>query len=178
VAITGGNGGATSSTGAHAAGAGASVTITGGTGGNATAGSGAGGASGSITLAVAAGGTSAGAAAGTPGKVKVSGGMFHWANAQVIDMSDAAVTLTLVPGTPTGTLMTSNILRVDANSGATEDLTLPPEADFVGMLVIINTGGESIVVKNDAAGTIDTVATTEFGIFFCDGTAWSGMNKA
>jgi hypothetical protein len=94
-------------------------------------------------------------------------------------MADAGVTLTLVPGTPTGTLMTSNVLSVDANSAGTEILLLPPEADFVGLLLLRNTGGESIVVKEDAGvTTIDTIATAEFGIFFCDGTAWQGMNKA
>lgn len=178
VGLQAGAGGATNSTGAHAGGAGGTVTITAGTGGNASAGTGDGGASGDIVLAVASGGTSSGGNAGAPGKVAVSGGMFHWNAAQVIDMADAEVNLTLVPGTPSGTLMTSNILRVDANSGATENLDLPPEADFIGMLVVVNTGGESIVVRNDAETTVDTVATAEFGIFFCDGTAWSGQNKS
>jgi hypothetical protein len=95
-------------------------------------------------------------------------------------MADAGVTLTRVPGTPVGTTLTSNVLRVDANSSGTEILLLPPEADCNGVLLLItNTGGESIVVKEDAgATTIDTVATTEFGLFYCDGTVWSGMNKA
>ncbi len=171
----------TGATGAASAttdgGAGSDVTLTGGTGGEATATGDDGGAGGDVILTPGPGGASLDANVGAAGKVAVSGGMFHWNTAQVIAMNDAAVTLTLVPGTPSGTLMTSNILRVDPE-GNTEILTLPPEADFIGMLVIVNTGGESITVNNDAAGTIDTVATTEFGMFFCDGTTWSGMNAA
>jgi len=152
--------------------------VTAGAGGAASAGTGAGGSGGSVTLTPGAGGTSAGGAAGAPGKVKAAG-LFFFPDAQVIDMADAAVTLTRVPGTPTGTTLASNVLRVDANSAGTENLLLPPEADCNGlMLIIVNTGGESIVVKDDASGAVDTVATAEFGMFFCDGTAWSGMNKA
>lgn len=176
--VTGGAGGDTNSTGAHDGGSGGDVTVTSGDGGDASAGTGDGGAGGDITLAPGSGGTSAGGDAGAPGKVK-SGGLFFFADAQVIDMADDAVVLTRVPGSPAGTLLTSNVLAVDANSGATEDLTLPPEADCACLLLLVrNTGGESIVVKDDGGGTVDTVATAEFGLFFCDGTAWAGMNQA
>jgi hypothetical protein len=47
------------------------------------------------------------------------------------------------------------------------------------ILLIYNPGGENVVVKDDSgAVTIDTVATTEMGIFFCDGTLWSGQNES
>lgn len=101
--------------------------------------------------------------------------------AQVLDMADATVQLTVDNGATAGTLLTSNILRVDPNSsGAGEDLELPPEADVAGVVLwIYNTGGENIVVKDDSGvTTVDTIATTEFGFFFCDGTAWHGMNAA
>lgn len=177
--LTGGVGGATASSGSNNGGAGGGVTLTGGAGGAASAGTGDGGAGGDITLTPGAGGATTGGAAGAKGDVKVSGAPFLFGNAQVIDMADAAVVLTRVPGTPAGTELTSNVLAVDANSGATEDLTLPPEADCNGLLLLINnTGGESIVVKNDGGSTIDTVATAEFGLFFCDGTNWVGQNKA
>lgn len=107
--------------------------------------------------------------------------LFALNTAQVLDMADATVQLTVDTGTTAGTLLTSNIMRVDPNSsGAGEDLELPPEADVPGVILwIFNTGGENIVVKDDSGGTtIDTIATTEFGFFFCDGTAWHGMNKA
>lgn len=171
-----GIGGATSEA-AGTGGAGGAVAITAGTGGaDSEGGSGTGGVGGDVTLT--AGGGGAGNTDGAPGNIK-SASPFLFPDPQVIAMGDATVTLTRVPGTPTGTLMTSNILRVDAESSATENLLLPPEADCNGMLVwIINTGGESVIVQNDASGTIDTVATTEFGIFFCDGTAWTGMNQA
>ena len=101
--------------------------------------------------------------------------------AQVLDMNDATVQLTMDNSTLAGTLLTSNIMRVDPNSsGAGEDLELPAEADAAGVVLwIYNTGGENIVVKDDSGvTTIDTIATTEFGFFFCDGTAWHGMNAA
>jgi len=75
--------------------------------------------------------------------------------------------------------MASNILYVDANSGSTENLLLPHEADRIGLVLwIANTGGESIVVQTDAGGTIDTILTAEIGIFMCDGTTWYGKNIA
>lgn len=114
------------------------------------------------------------------GGLRLIDGLHTFGSTQTIDMADAAVTLTLNPGSPAGTLLQANVLRVDPNSaGAGENLLLPPEADAEGLLLLlVNTGGENVVVQNDAGGAIDTVATTEFGIFFCDGTAWSGMNKA
>lgn len=182
ISVTASAGGTAAADTPGGAGGGVSVTAGAGAAGGAhTANNPSGGDGGDITLTVGAGGAAGGGTgvAGDPGKVQVVGGLFHFAAAQVIDMADASVTLTLNPGTPAGTLMTSNFLRVDANSGATENLLLPPEADCAGvMLVIQNTGGESIVVQNDAAATVDTVATAEFGLFFCDGTDWFGMNKA
>jgi hypothetical protein len=91
-------------------------------------------------------------------------------------MGDAAVTTTLVPGSPTGTLLTSNTLAVDAESSGTENLLMPPEADCSGATFLIyNTGGESIVVQNDAGGGIITIPTADSGIISCNGTAWVGQ---
>jgi hypothetical protein len=93
---------------------------------------------------------------------------------QTIDMADSPVTLTLVPGTPAGTLLTGNILYVDAN-GNTENLLLPHEADCTGLfLVIENTGGETITVQNDAAGAVVTLETANVAYCACDGTSWTG----
>ena len=99
---------------------------------------------------------------------------------QTIDMADAALTLTRVQGTPTGTLLTGGLLFVDPNSAAAgEDLLLPPEADCAGFtLMVVNTGGESIQLKNDAGtdlgGGVTTIGTTETGWVACDGTTWWG----
>jgi len=140
----------------------------GGDGGNITITAGAGGAAGSGGSGVA----------GDPGAINLAS--LTKLPIQTIDMADATVTLTRNPGTPAGTNLTGNVLLVDPNSGgASEILKLPPEADCSGVLLLINnTGGEGIAVQNDAGGAIDTVATAEFGIFFCDGTSWVGMNKA
>lgn len=124
--------------------------------------------------------TPAGTTSTTSG-ILTAGGLFALNTAQVLDMNDATVQLTVDTGALAGTLLTSNIMMVDPNSsGAGEDLELPPEAAAAGLVLwIYNTGGENIVVKDDAgAVTVDTIATTEFGFFFCDGTAWHGMNVA
>ena len=66
-------GGATNDTGANAAGAGGTFTISAGTGGAATAGTGNGGAGGNINLVPGAGGTSAGGTAGAAGEIDFNG---------------------------------------------------------------------------------------------------------
>jgi hypothetical protein len=174
VALTAGAGGATSNVGASNGGNGASVTITGGVGGLASAGTGDGGAGGDITLTPGSGGTSAGAVAGAPGKVTVTTGLVHF-SVQTLAMGDNPITMTLVPGTPTGTLLTGNILYADAESGGTENLLLPHEADATGVfLVIVNTGGETINVQTDAGGGLYTLETANTAYMTCDGTAWLG----
>jgi hypothetical protein len=178
--VSTGAGGATNSAGAHDGGAGGDLGITAGDGGAASAGTGDGGDGGTITLTPGTGGATTGGAVGAIGQIKAAG-LFALNAAQVLDMSDATVQLTVDPGSTAGTVLTSNIMMVDPNSsGAGEDLELPPEADVPGVVLwIYNTGGENIVVKDDSGGTtVDTIATTEFGFFFCDGTAWHGMNAA
>jgi hypothetical protein len=160
-------------------GVGGAFNITAGAGGDSGAGAGVGGTGGSITLTAGAGGGAGGGVAGAPGKVKLAAGLLHHTDAQSIAMGDNAVVLTLVPGTPTGTLLTSNVLWVDPESGATENLLLPPEGDCNGMvLYIYNFGGESVVVQDDAGGAVDTILTTEIGVCFCNGTNWKGVNIA
>lgn len=135
-----------------------------------------------VVLTAGAGGAAGGGGsgvAGAPGKVDIVAGTLHMANAQTLDMADAEVALTLVPGTPVGTTVSSNILFVDPNStGGTEDLLLPPEADGNGLvLFIVNTAGgaEEIVVKEDGdSTTIATIGQNEVGYVACDGTTWRG----
>lgn len=180
VSLIGNVGGITNNTGTDAAGAGGPASLTGGAGGAASgAGASDGGAGGDVTITPGAGGTSANGVAGVPGKAKIAAGNLHFTNAQTLDMSDAQVALTLVPGTPTGTLITSNVMYIDPNSaGGTEDLLLPPEADANGLtLYIANTAGgaEDIVVKEDGdSTTIMTISQDQIGIAFCDGTTWRG----
>lgn len=95
---------------------------------------------------------------------------------QTIDMADAQVALVRGTAGAGQVRLLGRILFVDANSGATEDLLLPPEAGSAGeVLFIVNTGGEDIVVKEDSdTTTIATISTTECGLFTCDGTSWKG----
>lgn len=92
---------------------------------------------------------------------------------QTLDMADAQVALVLGTAGAGEVQLTSNVLYADANSGATEDLLLPPEAESQGLVLIINnTGGEDIVVKDDGdAVTVTTLSPAETGIFVCDGAA-------
>jgi len=184
---TGGAGGAvtiTSGTGASTSGAGGTggdggdLTIAAGGGGDdSEGGSGIGGNGGDLILQ--AGGAGAGNTTGVNGAVRLNSTVFRF-DSQTIDMNDAQVALVLHDAAAGEVELTANVLRVDANSGGTEDLLLPSESEAEGMLLFINNfGGESIVVKDDSdTDTIDTVATGELGIFFCDGTEWVGMNEA
>ena len=115
--------------------------------------------------------------AGAPGRLKMSSGLINGAPAQTLDLAAAEGVLTLVPGTPVGTTVVSNVLFIDPG-GATVDLLLPPEADANGLILhIANTAdaAEDLVVKDDGdATTIITISQNEVGIVFCDGITWRG----
>jgi len=100
---------------------------------------------------------------------------------EAIDMADATHTL-IVTGTAASaqTKITSNVLVVDPNSsGSTENLDLPAEALCTGLLLIVlNSGGEGIVIRDDAAATKLTLDTAQSGLLFCDGTTWRGFMGA
>jgi hypothetical protein len=86
---------------------------------------------------------------------------------QVIDMADAAVELVygITPGAGQ-VAVTSSRLQVDPNSGgASEDLTIDTTAAGL-VLMIQNTGGESIVLKTNGGSTIGTIATGKTGLYF------------
>lgn len=96
-----------------------------------------------------------------------------------IDMADAAHALVLGTAGAGETKLLGNIVFCDANSSGTEDLTLPTTASCDGMMLFIaNTGGESIVVKNTAAGTVVTIPTTKNAWLACDGTTWYSVLSA
>jgi len=147
--------------------------FTGGTGGACPSGDGNGGTGTSFAFTPGSGGSGSGTGVnGAPGSFHING-FARLTGAQTIDMSDAAVTLTRVPGTPTGTLLTGNWLLVDPN-GNDENLLMPPEADMEDtMLFIKNTGGEHIAVQNDAGGAIGTIEDAEAALLHCDGTNWT-----
>lgn len=94
-----------------------------------------------------------------------------------VDMADAAHALVYGTAGAGQTKLLGNLVVCDPNSGgASEELTLPPEATSVGvMLMIVNSGGEGIVVKDDGGGTVITLDTAQHGLIFCDGTTWRGF---
>ena len=155
-------------------GVGGAIAITAGAGGDSGAGAGVGGVGGTITLTAGAGGGAGGGTAGAPGKVDIAAGLLHM-GVQTIAMSDTTVVLTLVPGTPAGTLVTGNILYVDAEGAGAEILKLPAEGDADGvLLVVVNTGGETITIQSDSAGAVLTLETVNTAFLVCDGTTWRG----
>lgn len=94
----------------------------------------------------------------------------------VVDMANAAHALVLDTADSGETKLVGNIVAVDANGGA-QDLTLPAEASCDGfVLIIANTGGEAVTVKDDAAGTVIVLDdSTQHGLIWCDGTTWRGL---
>ena len=65
------------------------------------------------------------------------------------------------------------VIIADAD-GVAKDMLLPAEASSKDLVfLIINFGGENLVIKDDAdSSTIGTVATATSGLFHCDGTTW------
>lgn len=83
----------------------------------------------------------------------------------------------------TGFMTLGGNLTLDADSPtimtidptAARDITLPAEADSVGLVfVILNAAdaAEDITVKDDGANTVGTISQNEIGILFCNGTTW------
>ena len=60
--------------------------------------------------------------------------------------------------------------------GSARNITLPAEATTNHEFFIVNTGGETLTVLNDAAGGIDTVETGETKLFISDGTTWAALS--
>jgi hypothetical protein len=94
-----------------------------------------------------------------------------------VDMADAAHALVLGTAGAAQTKLLGNIVFCDPNSGgASEILTLPPEASSTGLVIyLFNTGGEGIVVNDDAAATVVTLDTAQHALLACDGTTWRGF---
>ena len=77
------------------------------------------------------------------------------------------------------TLTDKDSLFQSINGGGSDrDVTLPSEKD--GRVYIIKNSGatNSLVIKNDAAATVETLANGETGIIVCDGSNWIVMLKA
>jgi len=96
---------------------------------------------------------------------------------QTIDMANAALTLVSAANVAAGERrVTSTTLLVDANGGS-QNLTFAATCPR-GTYIIVNTGGENIVVKNAAASTIGTIATAKSGMFAFDGTTLTSVGIA
>jgi hypothetical protein len=90
---------------------------------------------------------------------------------QTIAMADAAVTLVVGKASSTQVQLVGSILYVDSDSsGASENLLLPPEADWSGPISIVNTGGEGIQLQNDAGTNVALISPGEVANAYSDGT--------
>ena len=99
------------------------------------------------------------------GAIKLNGRVwFHDANTEELSENKTLV-------------VTDYMLQFIDPAGARE-VILPAEASSAGlMFIIVNTANaaETITVKDDAGGTVATVAKDYRAICFCDGTTWYGM---
>jgi hypothetical protein len=62
--------------------------------------------------------------------------------------------------------------------GSGRTITLPAEADSVGLLfLMVNTAdaSEDLTVQDDASGAVATISQNESAFLTCDGTTWKGM---
>jgi len=66
------------------------------------------------------------------------------------------------------------VLDVDSN----RDVIFPVEKDGAIFIIKNENSTYAIIVKDDSASTIATVAAGEGAIFACDGTAWKTVIKA
>lgn len=95
--------------------------------------------------------------------------------AVTLDMGGATHTLVLGTAGAAQTKLAGNLVFADAGGGAA-DLVLPAEASCAGLwLLILNTGGETITVENDAAGAVVAIPTAKSGMVACNGTSWVGL---
>ena len=77
------------------------------------------------------------------------------------------------------TLVLSDSTYQIINGGASDrDIDLPAETDGISFWITNSGASNNLVVKDDAAATIATVANGEGALFVCDGTAWKLVIKA
>lgn len=88
---------------------------------------------------------------------------------QQVDMGNAAHALTLVTADTGQTEISAMIIEVDPAGGA-QNLTLPPEESAAGVVLVIRNSAdaaENVVVKNDAAATVVTLAQGKASLLAC-----------
>lgn len=72
------------------------------------------------------------------------------------------------------TLTMEDADEIHADGDGARNITLPAAA-MGAKVVIVNTGGEVLSVKNPDASANEEIATAEVGTFFANGTVWSGV---
>lgn len=95
-------------------------------------------------------------------------------NSRQVKLAKTAATLS---GTYTISNLTPSQVYVLDPGGAGRNVVLPQEMDG-SFLVIVNAAdaAENITVKaSDASTTVNTIGQNETGLFFCDGTTWTGV---
>jgi hypothetical protein len=87
------------------------------------------------------------------------------------------VNVETITGDKTLTLSDSTFQILDGG-GSDFDVNLPAEQDGIYFWVTNEGATNALVVKNDAAATIVSLAAGEAGLFVCDGTDWKKVIKA
>ena len=86
--------------------------------------------------------------------------------------ADVAVNSQALSGTLTLTTSSKRYQSLDPD-GSARNVDLPAEAEGLAFFIVNRgNGGEVITVRNDAAGTVDTINNNEGLSVICDGTRW------
>lgn len=75
-------------------------------------------------------------------------------------------------------VLADSTFQIINGGGSDRDVNLPAETDGIWFWIKNSGASNALVVKNDAAATIATVANGEGALFVCDGTTWLNIIKA
>ena len=92
--------------------------------------------------------------------------------------ADVAVNAATLSGTLTLTTSSKRYQSLDPD-GSARNVDLPAEAEGLAFFIVNRgNGAEVITVRNDAAGTVDTIDNDEGLSVICDGTRWISAKAA
>lgn len=75
-------------------------------------------------------------------------------------------------------VLEDSTFQIINGGGSDRDVILPAETDGIWYWIKNSGGTNNLVVKDDAAATIATIANGEGALFVCDGANWLNIIKA
>ena len=95
---------------------------------------------------------------------------------QAVDMAGAAHALVMGAAGAAQTQVAANLFSVDANTvNPSEDLTLPPAADFIGLVWVYIDGAENVVIDPLPLGYGIEATPGQILLYASNGTVWRPM---